>query len=43
LLLTMKPDDPQRRAGLQRIKRWVDSALAGVVDAGAASENAVGS
>jgi hypothetical protein len=38
LLLTMKPEDPQRRAGLQRIKRWVDNALAGVVDASASAE-----
>jgi hypothetical protein len=33
LLGTMKPGDPQRRAGLQRIKRWVEKALAGEVDA----------
>lgn len=37
LLVTMKPGDPQRRAGLQRIKRWVDNALAGVVDANGAA------
>lgn len=31
LLGTMKPDDPQRREGLLRIKRWVEKALAGEV------------
>lgn len=36
LLGTMKPSDPQRRAGLQRIKRWVEKALAGEIDATAA-------
>jgi uncharacterized ParB-like nuclease family protein len=36
LLGTMKPGDPQRRAGLQRIKRWVEKALAGEVDAASA-------
>ena len=35
LLGTMKPSDPQRRAGLQRIKRWVDKALAGEIDTAA--------
>jgi hypothetical protein len=29
LLSTMKPEDPQRTAGLLRIKRWVEKALAG--------------
>ncbi len=29
LLGTMKPDDPKRRAGLLRIKQWVETALAG--------------
>ncbi len=32
LLGTMKPSDPQRRDGLLRIKRWVEKALAGVVE-----------
>lgn len=32
LLGTMKPDDPQRREGLLRIKRWVEKALAGEVE-----------
>ncbi len=32
LLGTMKPSDPQRRDGLLRIKRWVENALAGVVE-----------
>ncbi len=31
LLGTMKPDDPKRRDGLLRIKRWVEKALAGEV------------
>ncbi|MDF3056044.1 MAG: hypothetical protein K0R17_259 [Rariglobus sp.] len=31
LLGTMKPEDPQRREGLLRIKRWVEKALAGEV------------
>jgi len=38
LLGTMKPGDPQRRAGLQRIKRWVEKALAGEVDTTAAAD-----
>lgn len=33
LLRTMKPDDPKRREGLERIKRWIDQALAGAPDA----------
>ena len=33
LLGTMKPDDPLRQDGLLRIKRWVDQALAGEVNA----------
>lgn len=28
LLGTMKPDDPRRREGLEKIRRWVDQALA---------------
>lgn len=38
LLGTMKPEDPKRRDGLLRIKRWVEKALAGETDAGAASD-----
>lgn len=33
LLGTMKPADPKRRDGLLRIKRWVEKALAGEVEA----------
>ena len=36
LLGTMKPSDPKRRDGLLRIKRWVEKALAGEVEAPAA-------
>ncbi|HEY0946937.1 MAG TPA: ParB/RepB/Spo0J family partition protein [Opitutaceae bacterium] len=32
LLKTMKPDDPKRKSGLQRIQRWVEAALAGRAD-----------
>jgi uncharacterized ParB-like nuclease family protein len=32
LLRTMKPDDSKRRQGLERIKRWVEKALAGESD-----------
>jgi uncharacterized ParB-like nuclease family protein len=32
LLRTMRPDDSKRREGLERIKRWVEKALAGEVD-----------
>jgi len=39
LLLTMKPGDPQRRDGLMRIKRWVEKALAGEVDASAGADS----
>lgn len=31
LLATMKPDDPRRREGLEKIRAWVDKALAGDV------------
>jgi hypothetical protein len=33
LLGTMKRDDPRRNEGLTRIKRWVDRALAGEIEA----------
>ena len=33
LLGTMKRDDPRRNEGLTRIKRWVDKALAGEIEA----------
>lgn len=39
LLGTMKPSDPKRRDGLLRIKRWVENALAGVVEDASASTN----
>ncbi len=42
LLTTMKPELPQRREGLLRIKRWVEKALAGEVDVSAAADGAVG-
>jgi len=32
LLRTMKPDDPKRHEGLERIKRWIEKALAGEED-----------
>lgn len=32
LLGTMKPDDPKRTEGLNRIKRWVEKALAGEIE-----------
>jgi hypothetical protein len=38
LLVTMKPADPKRREGLLRIKRWVEKALAGEVDANASAD-----
>jgi hypothetical protein len=32
LLGTMKREDPKRKAGLMRIKQWVEKALAGEVE-----------
>lgn len=42
LLTTMKPEAPQRREGLLRIKRWVEKALAGEADMNASIDAAVG-